>query len=127
MQEIRRLPDSELEVMKVVWDAAAPVTRSAIQSALHEKSWTTPTFQALLARLEEKGFLTHEKNGNTFVYTALIPCAEYLAVESRTALGRMFGGSPARLVAALHQTDSLTDADVDELYAYLCELKEGRL
>lgn len=126
MQEIKRLPDSELEVMKVVWDAGAPVTRNAIQQALRHKSWATPTFQALLARLEEKGFLTHEKNGNTFVYSALIPCADYLAVESRTALGRMFGGSPTRLVAALHRADSLTDADVDELYAYLRELKEGR-
>ncbi len=126
MNDMKRLPDSELEVMKAVWQHTGPVTRSAIQAELRHKGWATPTFQALLARLEEKGFLTHEKSGNTFVYTPLVTRQEYLAVESRTALGRMFGGNPTRLVAALHQTDSLTDAEVDELYDYLRQLREER-
>ena len=126
MEEIRRLPDSELEIMKVVWQYGA-ITRSDIQKHIAHKGWKTATFQALLARLEEKGFLGHEKEGNTFVYTARVSRQDYLPVESRTALGRMFGGSPARLVAALHQTASLSDADIDELYEYLRTLKEERL
>ncbi len=125
MEEIRRLPDSELEIMKVVWQYGA-ITRSDIQKHIAHKGWKTATFQALLARLEEKGFLGHEKEGNTFVYTARVSRQDYLPVESRTALGRMFGGSPARLVAALHQTASLSDADIDELYEYLRTLKEER-
>ena len=125
MEEIRRLPDSELEIMKVVWQYGA-ITRSDIQACIAHKAWKTATFQALLARLEEKGFLSHEKQGNTFVYTARVSRQDYLPVESRTALGRMFGGSPARLVAALHQTASLSDADIDELYEYLRTLKEER-
>ena len=125
MEEIKRLPDSELEIMKVVWQYGA-ITRSDIQKHIAHKGWKTATFQALLARLEEKGFLGHEKEGNTFVYTARVSRQDYLPVESRTALGRMFGGSPARLVAALHQTASLSDADIDELYEYLRTLKEER-
>ena len=125
MEEIRRLPDSELEIMKVVWQYGA-ITRSDIQKHIAHKGWKTATFQALLARLEEKGFLGHEKEGNTFVYTARVSRQDYLPVESRTALGRMFGGSPARLVAALHQTASLSDADIDELYEYLRTQKEER-
>lgn len=122
MEEIKRLPDSELEIMKVVWQYGA-ITRSDIQQHIAHKAWKTATFQALLARLEEKGFLGHEKQGNTFVYTALVSREDYLPVESRTALGRMFEGSPTRLVAALHQTAALSDADIDELYDYLRTLK----
>lgn len=125
MDEIRRLPDTELEIMKVVWQHET-VTRSEIQKQLAGKEWKTATFQALLARLEEKGFLAHQKEGNTFLYTALISREAYLPVESRTALGRMFEGSPTRLVAALHQTAALSDADIDELYEYLHMLKEER-
>ena len=39
---------------------------------------------------------------------------------------RLFGGSPRSFVAALAETDTLTDADIDELAAYLEELKKER-
>lgn len=38
---------------------------------------------------------------------------------------RLFGGSPRSFVAALAETDTLTDADIDELAAYLEELKKN--
>lgn len=38
---------------------------------------------------------------------------------------RLFGGSPRSFVAALAETDALTDADIDELAAYLEELKKN--
>lgn len=125
-QEIKRLPDSELELMKVFWQQGTPLTRPQLQQLLPQKSWTIPTFQALLGRLEGKGFLCHEKQGNTFLYRALVSRQQYLPVESRSALGRLFEGSPTRLVAALQQSDALSDADIDELYAYLQQLREGR-
>jgi BlaI family penicillinase repressor len=40
--------------------------------------------------------------------------------------GRLFGGSPRNFVAALAETDTLTDADIDELAEYLEELKKER-
>ena len=39
---------------------------------------------------------------------------------------RLFGGSPRSFVAAHAETDTLTDADIDELAAYLEELKKER-
>ena len=39
---------------------------------------------------------------------------------------RLFGGSPRSFVAARAETDALTDADIDELAAYLEELKKER-
>ncbi len=39
---------------------------------------------------------------------------------------RLFGGSPRSFVAALAETDTLTDADIDELAKYLEELKKER-
>lgn len=50
---------------------------------------------------------------------------EYLPVESRSALGRMFDGSARNLVAALAETQALSAADIDELAAYLERLKSG--
>ena len=39
---------------------------------------------------------------------------------------RLFAGSPRSFAAALAETDALTDADIDELAAYLEKLKKER-
>ncbi len=126
MDEIRRLPDSELAVMQVLWDAGRPVTRPEIDAALAEtKDWTVSTIVALLIRLEKKGFLSHEKQGRGYLYRAMISCDEYLAVESSALLRSLYRGSARNFLAALHLGGSLSDRDIDELERYLEELKRG--
>ena len=82
--------------------------------------------RGLLARLEEKGCVTREKQGRGYLYTAALTRAAHLPAESRSVWGRLFGGSPRNFVAALAETDTLTDADIDELTEYLEELKKER-
>ena len=64
--------------------------------------------------------------GRGYLYTAALTRAAYLPAESRNLWGRLFGGSPRNFVAALAETDTLTDADIDELAEYLEELKKER-
>ena len=124
---LRRLPDAELEIMKELWAAGEPLTRAALEQRLTRRHWSSTTLLALLTRLEEKGHVTREKQGRGYLYTAALTREEYLPVESRSALGRMFGGSAKNLVAAMAETNTLTDAEIDELAAYLEQLRaEGR-
>ena len=120
---IKRLPDAELEIMKELWAAGEPLTRPQLEQRLARKSWTSTTLLALLARLESKGFVSRQKQGKGYLYAAAVTRQEYLPVESRSALGRMFGGSARNLVAALAETHALSDADIDELAAYLEQLR----
>lgn len=120
---IKRLPDAELEIMKELWAAGEPLTRPQLEQRLARKSWTSTTLLALLARLESKGFVSRQKLGKGYLYAAQVTRQEYLPVESRSALGRMFGGSARNLVAALAETHALSDTDIDELAAYLEQLR----
>lgn len=120
---IKRLPDAELEIMKELWAADEPLTRPRLEQRLARKSWTSTTLLALLARLESKGFVSRQKQGKGYLYAAAVTRQEYLPVESRSALGRMFGGSARNLVAALAETHALSDTDIDELAAYLEQLR----
>ena len=47
-------------------------------------------------------------------------------MESRSALSRLFEGSAKNLIAAMAESDALSDRDIDELEAYLARLKAGR-
>ena len=120
MSKIKRLPDAELEIMNALWDADAPLTAAELETALPGPPRARTTLLTLLARLEEKGCVIREKQGRGYLYTAA------LSAESRSLWGRLFGGSPRNFVAALAETDTLTDADIDELAEYLEELKKER-
>lgn len=122
---MKRLPDAELAIMQALWSAEGPLTRPELETALAEQNWASTTLLALLSRLENKGFIAREKQGRGYLYNAAITRREYLPVESRSALGRMFAGSARNLVAAMAETDTLTREDITELEELLVRLKAG--
>lgn len=123
MEKFKRLPDAELDVMKELWAAGGPLTRPALEARLTQKGWASTTLLALLSRLEAKGFVARQKQGKGYLYSAAVARADYLPAESRWVLGRMFGGSAKNLVAAMAETNALTEKDLDELADYLAQLK----
>ena len=124
-EKLRRLPDSELAVMQALWSADAPLTRPELDAALTHREWVATTVVALLARLEGKGFIAREKQGRGYLYRALVTQDAYLAAESRTLLGTLYGGRPRNFIAALHDADALTPNDIAELEDYLEKAKRG--
>lgn len=102
MKEIKRLPESELEIMQIIWKEETPVSRMTVENALQEVHPLAPTtILTLLTRLCEKGFLALRKEGRSNLYEPLITEREYLAAESRSFLDRLFGGSVAGFATAL--------------------------
>lgn len=125
MPEMKRLPDAELAVMQVLWQADQPMTRPQLEEALFPvHHWAPTTVLNLVARLEGKGFIARHKHGRGHLICALVSREEYLKVESKSALERMFGGSARNLVAALHQCNQLTNRDIQELSDYLEQLTQ---
>lgn len=124
-QQVQRLPDAELEVMQVLWaQKVYPVSSAEIMEGLTGKKWQLATLIKLLSRLEERGFVRREKEGRSNLYTPLVGKEDYLAVESRSFLERLHGGSLPSLVAALVESRAISEADVEEL-ADMLRPKEG--
>lgn len=119
----RRLPDSELEVMLVIWEADGPVTRPYLDEKLREKQWAVTTINTYLSRLLEKGFLHCIRQGRANVYTPAVARQEYLERESRSFLERLCGDSVKNFVAAAARSRPLGQGEIEELQDYLEELK----
>ena len=96
VKTIKRLPESELEIMQIIWKEDTAVSRITMEHPL-----APTTILTLLTRLCEKGFLALRKEGRSNLYEPLITEREYLACESRSFLDRMFGGSIAGFATAL--------------------------
>ena len=119
-ESIRRLPDSELEVMQAVWACEEPVDRQAIEGKLHGRPMALTTLLTLLTRLQEKGFLRFEKDGRRSRYIPLIAQKDYQAAQSRRFVDTVFGGSMSAFAAALCDK-GLSKEELDELRALLRE------
>ena len=110
-----KISDSELEVMKVLWQAgdALPVTeiREALQKA---RGWEATTVKTLVSRLVSKGVIRQEKR-NVFYYSPLISEREYNGWATDHLILRLYHGSARDLVAALVHSEGLTQEDLEEL------------
>ncbi len=114
--ELRRLPDSELEIMQVIWALEPPADRADIEAALAERgrAMAQTTLLTLLTRLADKGFVKIEKDGRRRVYLPLADRAEYQAQQSRSFVDKVFGGSISAFASALCDS-GLTREEIDEL------------
>ncbi|MBE6987277.1 MAG: BlaI/MecI/CopY family transcriptional regulator [Ruminococcaceae bacterium] len=123
MNNIKRLPDSELELMQIIWKLEYPVSRPDIEKNLPENhQLAATTILTLLTRLCEKGFLKVEKQGKTNLYTPLIAEKDYLAGESRNILNRLYGGSLKAFAMSLVDS-GVSREEIDELRKMLEENK----
>ena len=120
MNEIKKLPDAEFEIMKVVWSNEPPITSSIIMEQLgKEKEWKAQTILTLMVRLVERGFLRTEKNGKERTYFPLISKENYLKFETGDFMERFHGNSFASLITTLYEGKKIKDSDLDELTKWL--------
>ncbi|MCG4822198.1 BlaI/MecI/CopY family transcriptional regulator [Streptococcus gordonii] len=117
---IKRLPDGEFTILKIIWQLPNPTTSAQIMEKLGEDNhWKPQTLLTVLARLTEKGFLESVRKGRERQYTAIISEDEYLEVETSDFLKRYSGHSMGGLVKTLFSSNSLSDNELDELRSLL--------
>ena len=124
--KIKKLPETELDVMLLVWEAGGgPVTSDYLMERLKgKKTWAKTTVLNFLLRLIDKGFISSNRQGKSNLYTPIITKEEYLAVESKGFFSKMHDGSLTNLVATLYDTKSITRSDLDELKRFIEERGE---
>lgn len=117
---MKRLPDSELELMMIIWDAGRPVTRLEIERQMPvDRQLSATTVLSFLSRLQDKGFVDVYRDGKTNVYEAAVPKEAYLQEESRSIWKRLYQNSVGNFMAALGSGEELSDEDLDELQDFL--------
>lgn len=118
---MKRLPDTELEVIKALWASGPDTPRTALDEKLSSFGWAPNTVNTYLTRLVKKGFVSveHKRTGN--LYTPLVSREEYQAFDSRATLSQLYG-SPRNFVAALAR-DGLKQSELDDLRRLLNELE----
>ena len=116
-KSVEKITDSELEVIRVLWEAGDALPITEIRRSLQQrKGWEATTIKTLVQRLSAKGVLEQEKR-NVFYYLPLVSEQEYNDWATGDLIRKLYRGSAKELVAALVRSDGLSKSDVDELRA----------
>ena len=123
-EPIRRLPDTELEVMQAVWNCTPPVSKSDIESIVYTSHpMAETTLQTLLTRLSQKGFLCFKIEKRKKYYSPLVSQEDYQIAQSKSFFKKVCGGNLSAFANALCE-GGLTKDEVTELRKLL---EEGQL
>lgn len=122
MNTMKKLPDAEFDIMKVIWANEPPVTANMIMEQLgDERKWKVQTAISMLLRLVDRGFLRTEKNGKERTYYPLVGKEDYLKFETSNFMKQYHDNSFLDLVHTLYEGKAVTDEDIDELLSWAKE------
>ena len=121
----QRLPESELDIMLVLWNHTPPMNRMEIEKVINTKKSLAPTtILSLLARLEAKNFVEVTKQGKMNLYTPLVSQSDYQAHESQSVLEKLYGNSLKKFVTSLYQGKKVSSEEIQNLSDFLKEDRE---
>jgi len=124
MDKMRKLPDAEFNIMKVVWANEPPITTSIVmQQHGNKEGWKLQTAISLLLRLVERGFLRTEKKGKERTFFPLVNKEDYLKFETEKFIEKFHDNSILKFINTMHNGAALNDEDIDELSKLVKEWK----
>jgi predicted transcriptional regulator len=107
------LTDREAEIMEQLWKLGT-ATSEQIRAHLPGESHDS-TIRTMLRILEEKGFVSHRREGRSFVFQPLVPREKVQEKTLGHVIRRFFSGSPHDLVLRLLEDEHLSSADLESL------------
>ena len=94
--EQKRMTDSEVMVMKCIWDSPVKLSMQQIREVVnmrYGKDWKSQTVSTFLQRLVGKGYLQMHKKGRVFFYQPLVDAEECQIEKLQNILTLWYGDS----------------------------------
>ena len=113
-----RLPESELQIMQLVWDmnktGEKDIHAGALISAHSEEigHLALTTVLTLMARLQNKGFIRLEKHGRANCAVVLADEDEYKQMAAADFVETVYRNNTKGLISALYQGGFISDEDI---------------
>ncbi|MCU4812825.1 BlaI/MecI/CopY family transcriptional regulator [Bacillus cereus] len=126
MNNLPKISEAELEVMKVLWATKSSLTANEVIQSLEGKSdWSPKTIRTLLNRLvQKKAISSNQEKGKMYTYTPLISQDNYLQLETKSFLKRFYGAALKPLLVNFIREEKLSLEEIDELKKILDDKAE---
>jgi BlaI family penicillinase repressor len=114
------IPDSELDVLKVLWDRGQGTVREILETLRAAgRQWSYATVATLLDRLENKGMVTSDRAGLAFIYKPAISAQDVRQKRLKSLVDKLYQGEPGLLVLHLLKSHPLDPRQAKEVRSLL--------
>lgn len=113
------LTEVELEFMTQLWAMGKGTVRDVLANLNPERNLAYTSAATILRIMEQKNFVTSEKQGKTFIYAPVLAKDAYQSKTLRDLSDKLFDGTPASMVARLVDDHGMTEEALSEIRALL--------
>jgi predicted transcriptional regulator len=113
------LTEVELEFMTELWALGQGTVRDVLARLQPERNLAYTSAATILRIMEQKDFVTSEKQGKTFIYKPALAKDAYQSKTLRDLSNKLFDGTPASLVARLVDDQGMSEEALEEIRALL--------
>ena len=118
------LTEAEWQGMECLWMSAPRTGREIIDALGKTTGWSRSTTLTLLRRLEDKGAVSAVSEGGMKHYRPQVAREDAAVQETEHLLERVYQGSVSLMVSSLVKKQTLSQEEIDKLYAILREMEE---
>lgn len=116
MQDKFNITESELEIMQVLWTKGDSTLTGIVEELNKIKIRNKNTVKTLIYRLVDKGSVSSTKTDSYgFLYKAEIEENEYLKIESKNFLEKLYNGNFQKLVLNFVEDKSISKEELKKL------------
>lgn len=101
--------------MDIIWKLAPVPVQGVVDALPADLNLAYSTVLTTMRILEEKGFLTHTKEGRAFVYSPVVERKDASRSALREVLDRFFGSKPELLVQNMIDEGDITTNELAKL------------
>jgi predicted transcriptional regulator len=120
------LSERQLEIMNVIWDRGEATVGEVWAQLSATRKMVRNTVQTTIVRLEEKGWLKHRAEGNTFYYRATQPGPAVRKRMARQLVKTLFQGSMEGLLLAILDERPLSQDEAERIRKLIDQASEKR-
>jgi len=118
---LKNLGNVEQIVMDYIWTHGPSTSESCREALASSRPMKDSTIRTVLRRLEEKGYLTHETEGRTFIYRASDGRQNVAVRAVKGIIDRFCGGSAEQLVLGMVDNAVLDRKQLERLARKIAE------
>ncbi len=116
MKKIPQISESELEVMKILWELGQATSSQIVERLTQTTDWKPKTIQTLITRLVAKEAVRVEDiKAKAFIYFPNVDEEEYRSYANKSFLQKIYNGSLNLMLASFIKEQMLTKNEIEEL------------
>lgn len=113
---MNKISNSELEVIKILWERGESTSPEIIEALSKNTDWGKTTIKTLISRLVSKGAIKQSKKaGELYTYKAVITEKEYKKSETDDFVTKLYKGSVKNMLLNFVEEKQISKEDLEKL------------